>query len=745
MGAAASGSAQRGVRRNAQKPRQRWRRSGCRAITSVMVATLQVLMLSAASWWPDSALARVQRGRPAAFAAPPARVLRGARFPPAFSVRADSCTCQRSMLAGKASDALAMEEGLCSLSARRAVPAQRSGAKTLILGMQPRHSEDRSARNIAEGLDSSLHSERIAGPEFFVPWVARSESRRITANLKEMLRSEPARARAYFHALCLEGKADSFHFSVMMNASPDITSATELLDQMRQQGIVPQTASFNVLLKKLCLEGNMDAAEELLLEMQEAGVPPDERSFTQLVCAYSNLGSTELARRVFQRMQAAGFACRLSSWEDLVARVQIKVNTAKLAGMLSKGPDHRLQAERFYQGLVASNATDVVLFNIMLNASRSVEDARAVWHEMVSVVQLAPTSTSFNTFLRVLCENGRTNEAMQLLREAESADIADMRTYTRIISHLHERGEVDSARQVYARCEQQLSHAKDSDTPSGWMGTGEPEEDATGGQVCGSEQGSEEPYMSLLRKVASSEKTKALHRLLQAGRSEDAWQLFRSWADKGDADTYAYNTIMHGLGSASRALSLKQDMSANAVPQSVATWNILVQLLSMEGRVAEAQEILDEMEDQGITPSDRTLKPLLKAMRLAGFGREARRLKQRCKLQRRVKEKEAQVTGREATTNASQRQLLAEVKDDLMTETDRKDAATAAIAAQIVQRQLAQQNPSTLSPLPSPPPGSGRFQSATKRVGSGRQGDGGGRGGNAAAKWGVEGGEERRI
>ena len=80
-----------------------------------------------------------------------------------------------------------------------------------------------------------------------------------------------------------------------------------------------------------------------------------------------------------------------------------------------------------------------------------------------------------------------------------------------------------------------------------------------------------------------------------------------------------------------------------------------------------------------------------------------------------------------------------------MTETDRKDAATAAIAAQIVQRQLAQQNPSTLLPLPSPPPGSGRFQSATKRVGSGRQGDGGGRGGNAATKWGVEGGEERRI
>ena len=489
----------------------------------------------------------------------------------------------------------------------------------------------------------------------------------------------------------------------------------------------------------------MDAAEELLLEMQEAGVPPDERSFTQLVCAYSNLGSTELARRVFQRMQAAGFACRLSSWEDLVARVQIKVNTAKLAGMLSKGPDHRLQAERFYQGLVASNATDVVLFNIMLNASRSIEDAHAVWHEMVSVAQLAPTSTSFNTFLRVLCENGRTNEAMQLLRQAESADIADTRTYTRIISHLHERGKVDSARQVYARCQQQLSHAKDSDTPSGWMRIGESEADATGGEVCGSEQGGEEPYMSLLRKVASSEKTKALHRLLQAGRSEDAWELFRSWADKGNADTYAYNTIMHGLGSASHALSLKDDMSANAVPQSVATWNILVQLLSMEGRVGEAQEILDEMEDQGITPSDRTLKPLLKAMRLAGFGREARRLKQRCKLQRRVKEKEAQVTGREPPTNASQRQLLAEVKDDLMTETDRKDAATAAIAAQIVQRQLAQQNPSTLPPLPSPPPGSGRFQSGTKRVGSGRQGDGGGRGGNAEIKGGSEGGEERRV
>ena len=210
--------------------------------------------------------------------------------------------------------------------------------------------------------------EEIIKPKSFAPWVARSESRRVTANLMEMLRTEPGRARAYFEALRLEGKADSFHFSVMMDASPDIAGAQALLNQMRNEGLVPQTTSFNVLLKKLCLEGNMDAAEDLLLEMQDSGIPPDERSYTQLVCGYSDLGNTELAQRVFERMQQAGFVRHLNAWEDLVAHLQIKVNTANLASMLSKGADYRSQTERFYQGLVASNATDVVLFNIMLNS-----------------------------------------------------------------------------------------------------------------------------------------------------------------------------------------------------------------------------------------------------------------------------------------------------------------------------------------------------------------------------------------
>jgi pentatricopeptide repeat protein len=111
-----------------------------------------------------------------------------------------------------------------------------------------------------------------------MPWVARSESRRITANLMEMLRVEPARARAYFDALCLERKADSFHFSVMMDACPDIAGAQALLNQLRSAGLVPQTTSFNVLLKKLCLEGQMDAAEDLLLEMEASGIQNSQKS-----------------------------------------------------------------------------------------------------------------------------------------------------------------------------------------------------------------------------------------------------------------------------------------------------------------------------------------------------------------------------------------------------------------------------------------------------------------------------------
>jgi pentatricopeptide repeat protein len=675
---------------------------------------------------------------------------------------------------------------------------QRQTGGAVALGMQSGPKDD---GELARDLGDDSHSE-AAVSRLVAPWVARSESRRITANLKQMLNSDPGRARAYFDALCLEGKADSYHYSVMMDSSQDIVAARSLLNQMRKEGLVPQTTSFNVLLKKMCLEGNMEAAEDLLVEMEQLGVPPDERSYTQLVCGYSDLGSTELAERVFQRMRQAGYARHVQTWEELVARLLIKVNTATLASMLSKGADHRSQAECFYKSLVASNTTDVVLFNIMLNASRTVEEARKVWHDMECVANLAPSTTSYNTLLRVLCENERMDEGMQLLLEAETAGLADTRTYTRIIYFLHQRGEVDMATEVYARCQERLSVIEDADafvprgacagakpmedlkaSPEGWTGVGRTGED--GGEGAGGDEG-EPRYMSLVRRVASAEKTKELHHLLQAGRLEEAWSLFESWVMDGSADTYSYNTIMHGFGDSGRALALKHNMTANGVPLSMATWNILVQLLAMEGRITDALDILDEMELQGLMPTDRTLNPLLKSMRAGGQVREARRLQQRCKLQRLVSEKEA-LAANEALAARDKAAEEEEDEDkglgaekggsedeDGMTEAERKDAAAARVAAAIVEQQTVMRTEqagrcqhdgrgarkSVMEPPPALPPPPGGWGAIAQGLparggGSGKRARGGrggagvrGRGGRAWVRGWTDGGgkgwEERK-
>ena len=155
--------------------------------------------------------------------------------------------------------------------------AGRRRVEGVLIDMQGGHADlDISAGEGGEGTGQRKDDKSLlSGGQMTrasMPWVARSESRRITANLMEMLRVEPARARAYFDALCLGRKADSFHFSVMMDACPDIAGAQALLNQLRSAGLVPQTTSFNVLLKKLCLEGQMDAAEDLLLEMEASGI-----------------------------------------------------------------------------------------------------------------------------------------------------------------------------------------------------------------------------------------------------------------------------------------------------------------------------------------------------------------------------------------------------------------------------------------------------------------------------------------
>ena len=570
--------------------------------------------------------------------------------------------------------------------------------------------------------DRQQENRRDSPRHAAVPWLARAESRRITANLIEMLKCEPGRARAYFDALCLEGKADSFHYSVMMDASPDVGGAQALLDQMRREGVTPQTTSMNVLLKKMCLVGDMAAAEVLLQEMLESDVPPDERSYTQLIYGYSEQGNGHHAERLFGLMQEKGFAQHVPCWEDLVTNLKLKVNTATLANMLSKGPDHRPQAQRFYQGLVASNTTDIVLFNIMLNATRTVVEARGVWNDMQSA-HLQPSTTSYNTLLRVLCENECIDEAMHVLQQAEAAALADERTYTRIINHLHHCGKVKEATELFDRSQERLSKAPAKDAGALF---GSSDDAMTRGSVptqgdshrrgaSGGEQPtSEPPYMALVRRVASSERTKELDRMLKAGRLDEAWVLFRCWASRGEADTYSYNTIMHGCGSASQALALKANMTANSIALSHSTWNILVQLLSMEGRISEGQALLEEMEASGITPTERTLRPLLKAMRACGRARDARRLAQRCKLERRVKEKE------ELARRASEG--FRTDQDHGISEGERKDAAAAAVARAIAGRHLRRQNMddrNATAELQPPPGGWEQFQeSSGRKVGS---------------------------
>ena len=335
---------------------------------------------------------------------------------------------------------------------------------------------------------------------------------------------------------------------------------------------------------------------------------------------------------------------------------------------------------------------------------------------------LTPSPASYNTMLRVLCEAERIDEAMQLLGEAEALGLADERSYTRIISFLHQRGQVAEATQVFARCQDRLSLTQDADAPvaRSFLSSAQWRTSDT----LGAASPVEPPYMALVRRVASAEKNKELHRLIQAGLWDEAWALFQSWASVGEADTFAFNTIMHGCGSASAALALKADMEAANVPLSLATWNILVQLLAMEGLTAEGCRMLDEMEDRGITPTERTLRPLLKAMFAQGQGSTARSIQQRCKLQRQVKEREA----KELALREADKVVGSQAGAEYMTDAERKDAAAALVAAAIVQQQTSTRKPHPNSrilphPLPPPPGGWSQFRDRDGTVvGRGRWG-----------------------
>ena len=85
-----------------------------------------------------------------------------------------------------------------------------------------------------------------------------------------------------------------------------LDEARQLLQDMKQQKIVPDVRVFNILLKGYSRRGGVSAISGILQEMTDAGLKPSAVTYNTVIDTYVTAGQLVQARQTCTDAQAAG-------------------------------------------------------------------------------------------------------------------------------------------------------------------------------------------------------------------------------------------------------------------------------------------------------------------------------------------------------------------------------------------------------------------------------------------------------
>ncbi|VVA99417.1 unnamed protein product [Arabis nemorensis] len=222
-------------------------------------------------------------------------------------------------------------------------------------------------------------------------------------------------------------------------------------------------------------------------------------------------------------------------------------------------------------------------FHILLaHACRAPDSSLSNVHRVLNLMVnsgVKPDQVTTDIAVRSLCESGRVDEALGLVKElSEKHSPPDTYTYNLLLKHLCKR--TDSLSLVYKFIdEMRKSFRVKPDLVS---------------------------YTILIDNVCNSKNLREAKRLVNA------------LSDAGfKPDCFLYNTLMKGyctLSKGSEAISIYKEMIEKGVEPDLITYNTLIFGLSKSGRVEEARKYLKTMVEAGYEPDAVTYTSLMNGM-----------------------------------------------------------------------------------------------------------------------------------
>ena len=454
-------------------------------------------------------------------------------------------------------------------------------------------------------------------------------SRQRTSVLGRLLKAgETSRAWELFDGLLERGHADEHHLTTMLKACTGSEEQRALVSRAEQAGLEPDTFTYNLLLGKLYVEGRTEEAEALQRDMAQRGIRPDE--YTAKV-----LGENP-------------------------EEVLTKQCTAQLGRLLKAG--ETTKAWELFDGLLERGHADEYHLTTMLKACLGSEEQRALVQraEEAGVTTTLPT---YNLLLGSLRVEGRSEEAEALQREMAQRGIepnerttkalsraADLhgKKHTAHLRRLLEAGEtsraselfdgllgrghanehhltvmlktcpsIDEQRALVQRAEE-AGVATAVATYTYLLGSARVEgrtEEAEALQQVMARRGIEPneytvKVMERSSKVLAKQRTSELGRLLRAGETSRAWELFDGLLERGRAGEYHLMTMLKACSGCEQQVELVTRAEQAGMTTAAPTFTFLLGSAQLEGRTKDTAALQREMARRGIMPNAYTAKVL---------------------------------------------------------------------------------------------------------------------------------------
>ncbi|KAH7657602.1 HCP-like protein [Dioscorea alata] len=405
----------------------------------------------------------------------------------------------------------------------------------------------------------------------------------------------------------------------------DVEGAAKLYWVMRRKGYKLDIFAYNMLLDALAKAEKINEAYTVFRDMKRKHCEPDVYTYTILVRMSGKLGKINEFLSYFEEMLTKGCSLNLIAYNTIIQALAKNQMVDKAMLVFHKMIDAGCRPNEFTYSVILNvlaaggqlnRLSEVVeISNRYMNKSiyaylvktlsklGHASEAHGLFCRMWNIYDVGDRD-AYISMLEILCDAGKTSEAMDLLYKIHERGIAtDNVMYSKVFTTL---GKLKQIAHIHALYE----HMKHNGPPANIF---------TYNILISSfgRSGLTDKALELFEEMERCEckpdvitYNSLINCLGKSGELDEAHLRFKEMQEKGmNPDVVTYSTLIECFGKANKvdmACKLFDDMLAAGCYPNIVTYNILLDCLEKCGRTAEALKLYDTLKQQGLTPDSIT-------------------------------------------------------------------------------------------------------------------------------------------